>query len=133
MKYLFGIILLLIIGCSTPSGTGEICAPHTGTYQVSFIENSGTCGALQDTVVNVSGVNAFENYGCSGQADTSSNMCSTKINAACPNNDGSAFRLQGHVDWSPDGNQGYGMVRLNYTFGVSSLCSSTYNIRYIKL
>lgn len=132
MRMLAAILLISISSCGFDIDlTPDICKDRSGTYMVTFVERSGTCGYMPDLIVTVP---AVMDSACVGYSVSENNNCRVTINMTCPGADGYRVKQSGVADWRADGLVGNAVFNImlidDYNYAV---CSSIYDAVYEKM
>ena len=131
-------LALVVAGCSsTTSGTGANgkdvpCVSPSSSYVVHFVEKSGgTCGPIQDEVVNTTADGGFQAQpGCSGTRTV--NGCKVLLTDYTCTNAGVTSKTTGEVTWSDDGKSGSGTVQISIAKNGATSCTSSYEVTYTR-
>jgi hypothetical protein len=125
------------------SSSSQACAEPSGAYQASYEERSGDCGAQQDQTAVFDGTKDVLSDSCSGRFKSSDDGCRDTFSLECPFGTGQAVKRSGSLDWSDNGAEASGTVMLTLVtlttgndgqvIDESRVCSSSYDVDYIKL
>lgn len=122
----------LVIGCGESENTGP-CAPRSGLYKATYSERSGTCGPINDVIINADDKSVNGADACMGMAMDSSDMCDVTVEQSCPFG-GNVLVSRGKVEWNPDATGGSGEMYVELrTPGGSVLCNSVYAVAFARL
>jgi hypothetical protein len=81
VAFLIAILFLLHAGCGVE--TTEKCAKPTGTFVVSWFEQSGSCGKVDNTEIYLSPGDSFYN-GCEvHSSEEAADGCSSRADVTC--------------------------------------------------
>ena len=132
--FLFTLVFcgLSLVGCSDDSGSGEPTGPcndRSGTYRVTWVEQSGKCGAMPEQIVT--GKEGLD-PACTGGTEFSSDNCEANMDITCPGATGYLVTLRGKVTWSVDGSLGTGTIQMLIVKESNGWteCSSVYSLTY---
>lgn len=123
----------LAASCSDSGGGtagGTSCAARSGSYLVSYVETSGTCGPISQQTTEIPKPAGAD---CTGVvAEATPDNCQTTTGATCPAPSlGTGFTTESTLDvtWAPDGNAGSGTYQATVRDGSGSVfCDSTYTV-----
>jgi hypothetical protein len=135
MRPLLPVVLGAAIGCGSPGNDpapqpAGTCAARSGTYRVSYVHQSGDCGAMTEQIftVGIAGppVGGPAPTGCNDMGSESADRCSTAIHYSCAD-----FSERGTVDWDTAGNLGSGKVTIAWQT-TTRFCMSFYDVTYVR-
>ncbi len=104
----------------------------SGTYQVSYDEQSGDCGDLPTiNILVVAGQDDVDGCTIHQQAEDPA-ACTTDADVTCMWANGVAVRVVGHLDAEPDGSElsGTATFYASYASNGAAICTSTYAVEY---
>jgi hypothetical protein len=123
----------LLAGCAAEAqdDVQAVCSPRKGSYVITMIEKSGSCGPLGDQIVQVDTTKpAAPNPNCTGSWTPSADSCKTTGSTTCTNPmSGVKITERGSCTWSKDGSGGTCEVQIIFTGGGLD-CSSLYEERF---
>lgn len=121
---------LLVLSMSLAAcATSGPCVDRVGSYIVDFDERDGTCGQINETVVNIGSGGAPTS--CTGNNVASTDNCSIDANIQCPTSDGDTLIEVGQITWNGDGSSGSGTIAISLLDpGGNALCEGTYDVHY---
>ena len=120
-------MVLVVAGC----GGGEGDCDVSGTYNVSAVEVSGTCGAFpsgQTATVNCEGQ---PEGNCQGTNIWDADCCGVYTDVFCEGESGTSS-LEGRLDFSEGGDRGEGFLDIVLSTTEGQSCSSSYKFLYLK-
>ncbi len=111
-----------------------MCAQGQGSYSVRFAERSGTCGPLSEQIVVIQPNMQFP-ANCGGTWTVAGDNCSIDLDIKCLDAaTGQSGEDRGHLVTNADASMVSGVLQFIVTDrnGIQ-ICSSTYNVTYIRL
>jgi hypothetical protein len=107
-----------------------------GTYAATYVERSGTCGAISEEIVTLDEQPTEPEPPCTGEISYSSNNCRVTFESDCPAPGiGAGYRMEstGVADWNATGNRGTAVVQVT-VFNASDVveCRSTYDLTSVR-
>lgn len=102
----------------------DFCTARSGSYRVTYEEESGNCGPLHEEIVTLDRQPTAVEPPCTGSIDYSSDNCEVTFSATCP--DGSSST--GKALWDCDGAYGEATIELT-----APGCSSIYHVEHERL
>jgi hypothetical protein len=125
------------------ANASAVCTAPSGSYRGAFKEQSGDCGVQVDDTVVFDGTKDALRADCSGKYESSDDGCRDTFSLECPSGPGQALKRSGTLVWSEDGSKASGTLTLTLVtlttnaagqvLGESRVCSSQYDVEYLKL
>jgi predicted ThiF/HesA family dinucleotide-utilizing enzyme len=129
------LLLGSLLGCSS-SGSQGPCKARSGTYAITFTQQSGNCGAIAESVATLPLPASSSATACTGTVTASSDECTTMTNGlTCPTNDAAmtSVRENGTVHWSTDGASGSGTLEVEVLDSSGQIqCAGAYGVNYSR-
>jgi hypothetical protein len=116
------VLVAFVFGCG-----GGPCKPRTGQYVFKMVQRSGNCGAMPETIVDLTPGASSPDSSCTYKTTESDDKCEVQINNTC-GAAGSTF--VGTVHWDEDGNGGSGTMAINYKDAPA--CMGSYDLAYSR-
>lgn len=122
-------------------GAGPACVPPSGSYQATYRETSGNCGPQLSETLVLSGGQPYAE--CVGDYQQSATGCHGSFSLSCALQPAQTAERSGTLDWSSDGKEAHGSMTVSVetvsrdaageTQEIHSVCSSSYDFKYIRL
>ncbi len=136
----FGLIACVITSaCSSEDeSASEPCAQRSGTYRMTFVEQSGNCGTMPEQIVVATGQPETPQEvdpACTGTIGYSADNCVVTNDVTCPGATGYLVTQTGSFNWSQDGSSGSGTLQVRITRESDGIleCSSVYAASYVRI
>jgi len=135
MKVLI-VLIFVFGGCASSSEYTDIpaneCATKGGTYVSTFVETSGTCGAVPSGVVNVSEAGQVEMLVGVTCASSESEGCTVHNNECTFSEGGLNYSITSSVTFKADGSSANGVEGITITGDGGGSCTSTYAVSLVR-
>jgi hypothetical protein len=130
MRYVVAYVIGLVgLGCAAEAQDVQAaCAPRKGSYVVQMIEKSGTCGPLNDQIVQIDGTEKPPPNCTSTWANTADN-CKSSGSETCTTSTGARITEKGTCTFEKDGSAGTCEVQIVIVLASGDSCSGIYEER----
>jgi hypothetical protein len=117
--------------CSSDEVSSTPCAQRSGTFVLTWVEQSGDCGPLADeteTFASQPTTGEEVKAGCTGTVAYSGDNCGMTTDLVCPGSSGFTVKQKRSTTWSQDGTSGTATIKLELfkDSDASLQCSSVY-------
>lgn len=122
---------LVAIGCG---GGDDSCTPRSGLYRVTFEVQSGSCGPIDDAIINLDESGTGDGVGGCMGVGVAADQCAGTVDRVCPvQGSTNTLLTRGALTWAASGNSGEAEMYIELrTQSGSRLCTGTYTVRYSR-